>query len=202
MLLFHSNILQRLDRSTRAPRSPLTGRGDLNTIIKLNPKPKTKPEGERSPLLVQETVRVVQQNAAGMGREPGGSRRWRRRRAALLVSRSSPDPYAYNAGGEARVKLKYLSLTRTRTRRLAAAYYCGLLVAPGAPARPAEQVERVPGLLTPARGPRRRRLPSRRWRVHPGRLGGPASIFPSFSPAGYTTVLGPWSRWPRGCRHP
>ena len=202
MLLFHSNILQRLDRSTRAPRSPLTGRGDLNTIIKLNPKPKTKPEGERSPLLVQETVRVVQQNAAGMGREPGGSRRWRRRRAALLVSRSSPDPYAYNAGGEARVKLKYLSLTRTRTRRLAAAYYCGLLVAPGAPARPAEQVERVPGLLTPARGPRRRRLPSRRWRVHPGRLGGPASIFPSFSPAGYTTALGPWSRWPRGCRHP
>ena len=103
LLLFHSNILQRLDRSTRAPRSPLTGRGDLNTIIKLNPKPKTKPEGERSPLLVQETVRVVQQNAAGMGREPGGSRRWRRRRAALLVSRSSPDPYAYNAGGEARV---------------------------------------------------------------------------------------------------
>mgnify|MGYP001166948537 CR=1 FL=1 len=159
LLLFHSNILQRLDRSTRAPRSPLTGRGDLNTIIKLNPKPKTKPEGERSPLLVQETVRVVQQNAAGMGREPGGSRRWRRRRAALLLSRSSPDPYAYNAGGEARVTEYVSSLTRTRTRRLAAAYYCGLLVAPGAPARPAEQVERVPGLLTPARGPRRRRLP-------------------------------------------
>ena len=113
LLLFHSNILQRLDRSTRAPRSPLTGRGDLNTIIKLNQKP--KPEGERSPLLVQETVRVVQQNAAGMGREPGGSRRWRRRRAALLVSRSSPDPYAYNAGGEARVT-EYISLARTRTR--------------------------------------------------------------------------------------
>ena len=158
LLLFHSNILQRLDRSTRAPRSPLTGRGDLNTIIKLNPKPKTKPEGERSSLLVQETVRVVQQHAAGMGREPGGSRRWRRRRAALFVSRSDPDPYAYNAGGEARVT-EYISLTRTRTRRLAAAYYCGLLVAAGAPARPAEQVERVPGLLTPARGPRRRRLP-------------------------------------------
>ena len=102
---------------------------------------------------------MVQQNAAGMGREPGGSRRWRRRRAALLVSRSGPDPYAYISGGEARVKLKYLSLARTRTRRLAAAYYCGLLVAPGAPARPAEQVERIPGLLTPARGPRRRRLP-------------------------------------------
>ena len=158
LLLFHSNILQRLDRSTRAPRSPLTGRGDLNTIIKLNPKPKTEPEGERSPLLVQETVRVVQQNAAGMGREPGGSRRWRRRRAALFVSRSGPDPYAYNAGGEAREKLKYLSLPRTctRTRRPIS---CGLLVAPCAPARPAEQVERVPGLLTPARGPRRRRLP-------------------------------------------
>ena len=102
---------------------------------------------------------MVQQNAAGMGREPGGSRRWRRRRAALLVSRSSPDPYAYNAGGEARVTEDVSSLTSTRTRRLAAAYYCGLLVAPGAPARPAEQVERVPGLLTPARGPRRRRLP-------------------------------------------
>ena len=157
LLLFHSNILQRLDRSTRAPRSPLTGRGDLNTIIKLNPKPKTKPEGERSPLLVQETVRVVQQNAAGMGREPGGSRRWRRRRAALLVSRSSPDPYAYNAGGEAREKLKYLSPTLAPARRRPIS--CGLLVAPGAPARPAEQVERVPGLLTPARGPRRRRLP-------------------------------------------
>ena len=114
LLLFHSNILQRLDRSTRAPRSPLTGRGDLNTIIKLNQKP--KPEGERSPLLVQETVRVVQQNAAGMGREPGGSRRWRRRRAALLVSRSSPDPYAYNSGGEARVTEDVSSLTRTCTR--------------------------------------------------------------------------------------
>jgi len=34
----------------------------------------------------------------------------------LIVSRSSPDPYAYNAGGEAREKLKYLSPTHTRTR--------------------------------------------------------------------------------------
>ena len=202
LLLFHSNILQRLDRSTRAPRSPLTGRGDLNTIIKLNPKPKTKPEGERSPLLVQETVRVVQRERGGDGTGTGRLEEVATTTRRLIVSRSSPDPYAYNAGGEARVKLKYLSPTRTRTRRLAAAYYCGLLVAPGAPARPAEQVERVPGLLTPARGPRRRRLPSRRWRVHPGRLGGPASISPSFSPAGYTRALGPWSRWPRGCRHP
>ena len=32
-------------------------------------------------------------------------------------------------------------------------------VAPGAPAGSAEEVERVPGLLTPARGPSRRRLP-------------------------------------------
>ena len=157
LLLFHSNILQRLDRSTRAPRSPLTGRGDLNTIIKLNPKPKTKPEGERSPLLVQETVRVVQQTRRG----------WDGNRAARGGGDDDAPPYCEplqprslriqrRRGGARETEI---SQSYSHPHPHEAAYYCGLLVAPGAPARPAEQVERVPGLLTPARGPRRRRLP-------------------------------------------